>query len=52
MIAAMRRVATYPEEAYWHQRFDQDPAHTWLRNLVQKTARNFGLKERPRKRTW
>ena len=43
---------TYPEEAYWHQRFDEDPAHTWLRNLVQKTARNFGLKERPRKRTW
>jgi DNA-binding transcriptional LysR family regulator len=43
---------TYPEEAYWHQRFDEDPAHTWLRNLVGKTARNFGLKERPRKRTW
>ena len=43
---------TYPEEAYWHQRFDADPAHTWLRDLVKKTARNFGLKERPRKRTW
>jgi DNA-binding transcriptional LysR family regulator len=43
---------TYPEEAYWHQRFDEDPAHTWLRNLVKKTAQNFGLKERPRKRTW
>ena len=43
---------TFPEEAYWHQRFDQDPAHTWLRNLVQRTARDLGLKERPRKRTW
>jgi DNA-binding transcriptional LysR family regulator len=43
---------TYPEEAHWHQRFDADPGHTWLRNLVKKTARNFGLKERPRKRTW
>jgi len=43
---------TFPEEAYWHQRFDEDPAHTWLRNLVQKTARDFGLKERPRKRSW
>jgi DNA-binding transcriptional LysR family regulator len=43
---------TYPEEAYWHQRFHEDPAHTWLRNLVKKTAQNFGLKERPRKRTW
>jgi DNA-binding transcriptional LysR family regulator len=43
---------TYPEEAYWHERFDEDPAHTWLRNLVKETARTFGLKERPRKRTW
>jgi DNA-binding transcriptional LysR family regulator len=43
---------TYPEEAYWHERFDEDPAHAWLRNLVKKTARDFGLKERPRKRTW
>jgi DNA-binding transcriptional LysR family regulator len=38
--------------AYWHQRFDEDPAHTWLRNLVKKTARSFGLEERPRKRSW
>jgi DNA-binding transcriptional LysR family regulator len=43
---------TFPEEAYWHQRFDEEPAHTWFRDLVKKTARNFGLKERPRKRTW
>lgn len=43
---------TFPEEAYWHQRFDEDPAHVWLRNLVKKTGRSFGLKERPRKRTW
>lgn len=43
---------TYPEEAYWHQRFDEDPAHTWLRELVKKIARGFGLSERPRKRTW
>jgi DNA-binding transcriptional LysR family regulator len=43
---------TYPEEAYWHERFDDDPAHAWLRNLVKKTAGNFGLQERPRKRTW
>jgi len=43
---------TFPEEAYWHERFDSDPAHAWLRNLVAKTARSHGLKERPRKRTW
>ena len=43
---------TYPEEAYWHERFDEDPAHAWLRNLVKKTARDFGLQERPGKRSW
>lgn len=43
---------TYPEEAYWHERFDDDPAHTWLRNHVRKTAREFGLRERPRKRSF
>jgi len=43
---------TYPEEAYWHERFDEDSAHTWLRKLVQKTARDFGLRERPRRRSW
>jgi DNA-binding transcriptional LysR family regulator len=43
---------TYPEEAYWHERFDDDPAHAWLRQLVKSTARGFGLPGRPRKRTW
>jgi DNA-binding transcriptional LysR family regulator len=43
---------TYPEEAYWHERFDEDPGHAWLRRLVKKTARSFGLPERPRKRSW
>lgn len=43
---------TYPEEAYWHERFDDDSAHAWLRKLIQKTARSFGLRERPRKRSW
>lgn len=43
---------TYPEEAYWHQRFDDDPAHAWLRQLVKKTAQGFGLREKPRKRSF
>ena len=43
---------TYPEEAYWHERFDGDPAHAWLRGLLATTTRGFGLKERPRKRSW
>jgi DNA-binding transcriptional LysR family regulator len=43
---------TYPEEAYWHERFDADPAHLWFRTLVKRAAMNFGLRERPRKRSW
>jgi DNA-binding transcriptional LysR family regulator len=43
---------TFPEEAYWHERFDEDPAHAWLRGLLATTTRGFGLKERPRKRSW
>jgi DNA-binding transcriptional LysR family regulator len=43
---------TYPESAYWHERFDTDPAHAWLRKLLKKTASSFGLQERPRKRHW
>lgn len=29
---------TYPEEAYWHEGFEDDPAHAWLRNLVKTTS--------------
>lgn len=43
---------TYPEEAYWHERFDNDPAHAWLRKLLKQAASNFGSTERPRTRSW
>ncbi len=43
---------TYPEEAYWHERFDDDPGHRWLRQLVKNTAQSFGLKAHPRKRSF
>ena len=36
----------------WHERFDKDPAHAWLRKVLKKTVRSFGLAERPRKRAW
>ncbi len=43
---------TYPEEAYWHERFDDDPAHAWLRALLKKTTKGLGLGVEPRKRSW
>lgn len=52
VLAPPIALPTYPEEAYWHERFDGDPAHTWLRKLVKETARGFGLPEGPRKRAW
>lgn len=50
ILAPPIELPTYPEEAYWHERFDADPAHAWLRELVRQTARDFGLRERPRRR--
>jgi DNA-binding transcriptional LysR family regulator len=52
VLAPPIELPTYPEQAYWHERFDDDPAHAWLRQLVKTTARGFGLPERPRKRSW
>lgn len=52
VLAPPIELPTYPEEAYWHERFQDDPAHTWLRHLVQKTAQGFGLPEKPRTRSF
>jgi len=52
VLAPPIELPTYPEEAYWHERFDEDPGHRWLRGLVKTVARGFGLSERPRKRRW
>jgi DNA-binding transcriptional LysR family regulator len=43
---------TYPEEAYWHERFDADPAHRWLRELVRRTMRPLGIGGRPERRSF
>jgi DNA-binding transcriptional LysR family regulator len=32
---------TIPIRMLWHRRFDERPAHVWLRNLVQQTAKNL-----------
>jgi len=43
---------TYPEEAYWHERFDEDPGHRWLRAKVRAIAKPLGLRTRPTRRVW
>jgi len=52
VLAPPITLPTYPEEAYWHERFDIDPAHAWLRQLVKKTAQSLGLAQTPSKRSF
>ncbi len=46
------KLPTYPEEAYWHERFDADPAHRWLRDLVERATATLGVKTPPDRRSW
>ncbi|HXJ19242.1 MAG TPA: LysR family transcriptional regulator [Polyangia bacterium] len=41
---------TYPEEIYWHERFDADPAHRWMRELLREASRSLGVGGRPTRR--
>jgi DNA-binding transcriptional LysR family regulator len=38
---------SYPEEAYWHERYDSDPAHRFLRELFVRVTSNLGIGTRP-----
>jgi len=43
---------TYPVAAYWHERFDDDPAHRWLRAKVRAATKPLGSAARPTRRVW
>lgn len=43
---------TYPEEMYWHQRFDHDPAHRWLRERLREICADLGTGTAPERRRW
>jgi DNA-binding transcriptional LysR family regulator len=38
---------TYPEEAYWHERYDSDPAHRWLREVLVRVTSALGTGRPP-----
>ena len=38
---------SYPEEAYWHERYDSDPAHRFLRELLVRVTLKLGVGMRP-----
>lgn len=41
---------TYPEEMYWHERYDADPAHRWLRELMVRVTSGLGTGTPPTRR--
>lgn len=43
---------TYPEEMYWHDRFDADPAHRWLREHLQRIGAGLGAGTVPQRRSF
>ena len=43
---------TYAEEAFWHARFEHEPGHRWLRDVVRRAARALGTKTKPTRRAW
>jgi len=43
---------SYPEEMYWHERYDAEPAHVWLRERLRVIASELGTKKRPERRRW
>ena len=52
LVYGLSLAAMFGASALYH-RIDWSPRpHAWLRRLVKKTARTFGLAERPRKRSW
>jgi DNA-binding transcriptional LysR family regulator len=38
---------SYPEEAYWHERYDSDPQHRFLRELFVRVTSKLGTFTRP-----
>jgi DNA-binding transcriptional LysR family regulator len=43
---------SYPEEAYWHERYDADPAHRWLRELIVRATSDLGTGKPPERTRW
>jgi hypothetical protein len=43
---------SYPEEMYWHERYDADPAHSWLRQTIARVTRNLGTGRPPERTSW
>ena len=47
VLAPPLPLPSYPEEAYWHERYDSDPAHRFLRDLLVRVTSELGTGRRP-----
>jgi DNA-binding transcriptional LysR family regulator len=52
LLAPPIALPTYPEEMYWHERFDGDPAHRWFREELAGVARGLGTGTTPDRRSF
>jgi DNA-binding transcriptional LysR family regulator len=50
VLAPPLRLPTYPEEAYWHERYDSDPGHQWLRGMLARVTSDLGTGKPPERR--
>jgi DNA-binding transcriptional LysR family regulator len=52
VLAPPIELPTYPEEMYWHERFDDDPAHRWLRGHLKRICAGRGVGADPQRRSF
>jgi DNA-binding transcriptional LysR family regulator len=50
VLAPPIELPTYPEEAYWHERYDSDPGHRWLREILVRVTSELGTGKPPERR--
>jgi DNA-binding transcriptional LysR family regulator len=47
VMAPPIRLPTYPEEAYWHERYEAEASHRWLRSAIVRVTSELGTQTRP-----
>jgi DNA-binding transcriptional LysR family regulator len=50
VLAPPLPLPSYPEEAYWHERYDSDPGHQWLRGILARVTSTLGTGKPPERR--
>ena len=46
------KLPPFEQVSVWHERFDDDPAHKWLREIIVRALRAIGLGRAPTREDW